>query len=164
MEQHPFHPLDSLIRNNPMSMLEALIPFVDYPLKLPLALLIKANEIRIILHTFRTPDLLLQCGLHNPSNNPVDMLSSLTGVSPDMIKTMFTLAETMGKHNSDDILSSFMGNEHPPDINTLFEQVSSNQTQEKPPTTDTLFENRLQQILSEYDMMQASQFTQDSER
>ena len=67
MEQNPRHPLNSITNNNNMSMLEALIPFVDYPMKLPLALLIKANEIRLIIHAFHSLDYLSKIGLHNSS-------------------------------------------------------------------------------------------------
>ena len=61
-------------------MLEALIPFVDYPMKLPLALLIKANEIRLIIHAFHSLDYLSKIGLHNSSKDPIDMISSFTGI------------------------------------------------------------------------------------
>ena len=49
MEQTKRHPLECITNQSGLSMLECLIPFVDYPLKLPLALFIKFNEIRMIM-------------------------------------------------------------------------------------------------------------------
>ena len=154
MEQNPRHPLNSITNNNNMSMLEALIPFVDYPMKLPLALLIKANEIRLIIHAFHSLDYLSKIGLHNSSKDPIDMISSFTGMSPEMLKMMMAYAHNMGTDNNADLFSSFMGNPVSPDITSIFQ----NTPPQNPSAPDTSFDDRLQQILSEYDMEQAARF------
>lgn len=180
MERNPRHPLDVITNNNNLSMLEALIPFVDYPMKLPLALLIKANEILLIIRAFQSLDYLSQIGLHNPSKDPMDMLGSLTGMSPDLLKSMMYFAENMGNGVSPDILSSFMGKNGPPDWNTLFPNMPSPSVKEFSSSSsgntspgkeaslyesgNNTFDTHLQQILSEYDMMQAAQLKEEQER
>ena len=154
MEQNPRHPLNSITNNNNMSMLEALIPFVDYPMKLPLALLIKANEIRLIIHAFHSLDYLSKIGLHNSSKDPIDMISSFTGMSPEILKMMMAYAQNMGTDNNSDLFSSFMGNPASPDLTSIFQNTPS----QNPSAPDTSFDDRLQQILSEYDMDQAARF------
>ncbi len=92
------HPLNAIAGYENLSMLEALIPFVEYPLKLPLALFIKFSEIRLIINCFQSNNNLTRLGLHNPSSSPLDMICSLTGMSPDLIKMMFSMMD--GKDNS----------------------------------------------------------------
>lgn len=87
------HPFNAIAGYENLSMLEALIPFVEYPLKLPLALFIKFSEIRLIINCFQSANNLTRLGLHNPSNSPLDMICSLTGMSPDLMKMMFSMME-----------------------------------------------------------------------
>lgn len=161
MEQFPRHPLNAITNNNPMSMLEALIPFVDYPMKLPLALLIKANEIMLIMRAFQSLDYLSRIGLHNPSKDPMDMLGSLTGMSPEMLKMM------MGGGQPPPDVSSLFSNlqtDSPPNTASTFanDTLSSpeSSTYSTPPDESSSFDDRIQQILSEYDMMQAAELDQ----
>lgn len=99
MDFHSSHPLDNITRNNPYSMLEALIPFVDYPMKLPLALLVKYYEVRLILNAFQSNDTLSRYGLHNTSNDPMEMLGNIMGISPEMLKTLMSLMESQNTSN-----------------------------------------------------------------
>lgn len=177
MEQFPRHPLNAITNNNPMSMLEALIPFVDYPMKLPLALLIKVNEIMLILKAFQSLDYLSRIGLHNPSKDPMDMLGSLTGMSPEMLKMMMSVLNNSDITGNTDLLSSLMnGSQPPPDVSSLFSNLQTDSspnppdtsanaappfpesdTHSTPPEETVSFDDRIQQILSEYDMMQAAE-------
>ena len=177
MEQFPRHPLNVITNNNPMSMLEALIPFVDYSMKLPLALLIKANEIMLIMRAFQSLDYLSRIGLHNPSKDPMDMLGSLTGMSSEMLKVVMSMMNNQDATGNSDLLSSLMGGgQPPPDVSSLFSHMSTDShpgttppftndtppspessTYSTPPDETTSFDDRIQQILSEYDMMQAAE-------
>ncbi|MGN0153473.1 MAG: hypothetical protein ACI4A3_03415 [Lachnospiraceae bacterium] len=182
MEQNNRHPLDAITNSSSLSMLEALIPFVDYPLKLPLALLIKFNEIRLIINAFRSLDYLTQIGLHNPSREPMDILGSLTGMSPEMLKMLFSFAENMNSSLSPDMLSGLTGG-GANDFSSLFQNLSSNMVQNtnntpndpdpagKPPfspkpeatfydSSGEDFDRNIQSILAEYDLMQAAEFNQ----
>lgn len=179
MEQFPRHPLNVITNNNPMSMLEVLIPFVDYPMKLPLALLIKAYEIRLIVQAFHSLDYISRIGLHNPSKDPLDMLGSLTGISPEMLKVVMSMMNNQDATGNSDLLSSLLGGQPPPDLSSLFSNMQAdppqsaappfaNDTPSSPesstysttPDETTSFDDRIQQILSEYDMMQAAELNQ----
>lgn len=74
---HCNHPLDHLYPNNSLLLLEALIPYVDSSLQLPLALLIKFQEIQFIVNSFSKPNVLKACGFDSASSNPQDMIFSI---------------------------------------------------------------------------------------
>ena len=76
---HIRHPLDQIYSNNSLLFLEVMIPYVDPSLRLPLALLIKVQEMRLIIEAFRNPE---RSELFRtvPSNqSPEDILYSLAG-------------------------------------------------------------------------------------
>lgn len=105
MEPINRHPLEAITGKSGLSMLELLIPFVDYSLKLPLALFIKYYEIRMILQAFRTMESTRQLGLHHPTNNPMDLLCALTGISPDVLKLLQTFSESSALQSNTDLFS-----------------------------------------------------------
>lgn len=169
MEKINHHPLEGIINNSNLSMLEALIPFVDYPMKLPLALLIKFQEIQLIINFFHFQNNLSKYGLHNSNNDPIQILSSLFGISPDLLKTMMTLSETMSDSFSPDILSGLSGNSTSDfsNITNLFQQnfpknethnptsPKNNSSMQKKDNDSDDFDKNIQQILSSYDLNQA---------
>lgn len=181
MEQNNRHPLEAITNSNSLSMLESLIPFVEYPLKLPLALLIKFNEIRLIINAFRSLDNLTRLGLHNISKDPMDMLFSLTGIPPEMLKMLFSMMENSNDFPSPDILSGLTGKSSPDisNIASLFQSFSSNtengtnnmsavphtehHTNEKMPDNNESgdFDRNIQNILAEYDLMQAEELSRE---
>lgn len=169
-------------------MLESLIPFVDYPLKLPLALFIKFNEIKIIINAFHSTSNLVQLGLHNSSASSTDILSAVTGVPPEMLQMLFSLNELSGDSFNPDILSGLNG-KNSIDFGTIanmFNKFSSppasstqhENTQKYPPFSESQppfeqasdfsdnstdnFDYQLQSILSEYDMMEAAQYDEEN--
>ena len=176
MDQKTQHPLERITCNNSLSMLEYLIPFVDYPLKLPLALFIKFNEIRLLINAFHSTDNLVRLGLHNPSSDPIDMLCSITGMSPEMLKMLFSMMESSDGSFSPDILSGLTGATTPDFSNfaNMFGGMNASQTNSAPPPNhphsetppppsdsyadNSSFEQNIQNILAEYDMMQAEEF------
>ena len=117
MEFHSNHPLENITRNNPYSILEALIPFVDYPMKLPLALLVKYQEVRLILNAFQSTDTLSKYGLHNSSTDPMDIMANIMGVSPEMLKTLMSIMETQKSNynSSSETMNSSNNNTSPTD-------------------------------------------------
>lgn len=179
MEQNNRHPLEAITNSNSLSMLESLIPFVEYPLKLPLALLIKFNEIRLIINAFRSLDNLTRLGLHSISRDPMDMLFSLTGIPPEMLKMLFTMMENSNDSLSPDILSGLTGNASPDisNIASLFQSFSSNTEKNNINSaihTDSHantnmpdaygnedFEQNIQNILAEYDLTQAEELSKE---
>lgn len=71
------HPLDNLIRDDRLFIMEAIIPFVDDNMKAPLAMYIKFMELKAILEALRDPCYVNSCGLHKDINNQDDLFSSL---------------------------------------------------------------------------------------
>lgn len=187
MEYKEQHPLDAITHTQSLSMLEALIPFVDYPLKLPLALLIKYYEIRRILDVFRSQDSLSRFGLHNTNHDPMDMLAAISGISPDIMKMLLSFSNSQADANPMDFMSMFGKNGiDPQTLSGLFSGLSNAQkpfdegkepadTQKNKedgfrsnafhydnPDTSSFDEN-IQSIFSEYDLMQAEKYDSPSE-
>lgn len=180
MEPKNRHPLECITNCESLSMLESLIPFVEYPLKLPLALFIKFTEIRMIINAFRSLDNLSRLGLHSASSSPTDMLCALTGMSPEMLKMLMTLSENTNGSFSPEMLSGLTG-QNGMDISniiSMFNQFNKSGTDGPPPPfhasdgndtpnikehTENFFDNSfdtaIQNILAEYDMTQAEHFT-----
>ena len=73
------HPLDNLIKDDRLFMMEAILPFVDDRMKAPLAMYIKIMELQTILNALRDTNYVNSCGLHKDINNQDDILSSLAG-------------------------------------------------------------------------------------
>lgn len=109
MESINRHPLEVICSRSKLSMLEVLIPFVDFPWKFPLALFIKLDEIRLIAEAFQCRHTLCKLGLHNPNTDMMDILCSLTGMSPDMLRMIMSFMENTGDSFSPDMLSGLMG-------------------------------------------------------
>ena len=169
MEFHSNHPLENITRNNPYSILEALIPFVDYPMKLPLALLVKYQEVRLILNAFQSTDTLSKYGLHNSSTDPMDMMANIIGVSPEMLKTLMSIMETQKSNynSSSETMNSSNNNTSPTDYVNLFSNiknsVSDNDIRNTSPSDnfqlDSLDEN-IKNIFAEYDLLQAAEYNE----
>lgn len=176
MEYNSRHPLEAITNSHALSMLEILIPYVDYSLKLPLALFIKFHEIQLIIRILQSPQRLSQYGLHNTSNSMTDMLCSLTGMSPEILNMILSFSE-----NSDNLSSMFSSpggdfqfNEN---LSNLFQQMNSSKnesnTNSSHPFTDYTnnsstgdtsdfsedFDSNIARILSEYDLEQANEFS-----
>lgn len=108
------HPLDNLIKDDRLFMMEAILPFVDDRMKAPLAMYIKIMELQAILNALRDTNYVNSCGLHKDIYNQDDILSSLAGCgfpdirdqfanmkkAMDMMKTM----EAMNTQQSTDSL------------------------------------------------------------
>lgn len=74
----PFHhPLDNVYQNHSLLLLEAMIPYVDPALKLPLAMLIKLQEFRILIQVFNNPSRMEACGLNRGTGSSEELLTSL---------------------------------------------------------------------------------------
>lgn len=76
------HPLDRLLKDDSLFMLEAMIPFVDYNFKKPLIMLIKYQELSAILKCFDNPEYIAECGFDCHPSTSEDMLNSLCNIMP----------------------------------------------------------------------------------
>lgn len=166
MEPINRHPLETITCRSSLSTLEALIPFVDYPLKLPLALFIKLDEIRLISEAFHSHHLIHKYGLHNPNNDIMDIICSLTGMSPDILRMMMSMMDNTGDSFSPDMLSGLMGTSNMDfsNITSMFGQnadikaastpdnkVSNNNFSDNQASSDYDFDQNIQNILAQYD-------------
>ncbi len=77
MNQHFQHPLDTIYNDNSLLLLEAMIPYVDSSLKLPLALLVKVQELQILTRILQNPARTDACGLNKTSGDPEQMMTML---------------------------------------------------------------------------------------
>lgn len=171
------HPLGRITNQGSLSMLEALIPFVEYPLKLPLALFIKFNEIKLIIQAFRSIDQLSSLGLNAPSSGPTDIICALTGMSPDMLNMLMSFTEGQNGPFSPEMLAGLSG-QNGMDFSNLASMLgqfnASNavnssampDTAKSPNTNNTSaydssysFDDAIKNILSEYDISQAENYT-----
>lgn len=165
MESKKRHPLECITHSEGLSMLESLIPFVDYPMKLPLALFIKFIEIRLIINAFRSVDTISRIGLNMASSDPLDMLCALTGMQPEMLKMLMSLSENTSSGLSPEILSSLSGKNGMDfsDLSGILNRFGTNsaETSTDNRQTSASFDEAIQNILSEYDMAQAENFAQN---
>ena len=68
--KEPFqHPLDKIYQNNGLLLLGAMIPYVAPSLKLPLAMLIKLQEIRILMQFLNNTSIMDADGLNRGRGN-----------------------------------------------------------------------------------------------
>ncbi|MBE5942355.1 MAG: hypothetical protein E7264_07455 [Lachnospiraceae bacterium] len=123
------------------SMLEMLIPFVEPSLKLPLALFIKYNETKLIMHAFQSTENLIRLGLHNPSSDPLDIVCTMTGMSKEMLTTLFAMMD--GDQTS--MFQNFFQNT--PGENSYHTATDTNH-----------FEDNIHDIFARYDAEQENHF------
>ena len=76
------HPLDNLISDNSLFMLEAMVPFVDYQFKKPLVFLIKYRELQSIMQSLNDRSFLSSCGFDCKPQSTEDMLMQMCNFMP----------------------------------------------------------------------------------
>ena len=103
------HPLDILIPDNSLSLLEALVPFVDYSLKKPLVLFIKYRELAAIMQSLNNIEYISNCGFNCKPKNNDDFISNILKFMPDdyassfsQMKQMMSMFEMMNMMNQGD--------------------------------------------------------------
>ncbi len=119
------HPLDKLLHNDNIYILESMIPYVDYEYKFPLVLLIKFFEIKKLHYYFSDKGKIKSCGLHSnnhdfstmvkdfensdyfPSSSPISQMLNIYKYM-EMFKNMNSMMESMGMGNMGDMMSNMM--------------------------------------------------------
>lgn len=139
------HPLECITQKSGLSMLECLIPFVDQRLKLPLALFIKFNEIRLIVNAFQSIDTISNYGLNATAKSPMDMICALTGMSPDILNTVLSMSQNGNSPFSSDLFSNLSGMNHNSFDSSMFQHENS-------------LDESISNIFEEYDMEQAESY------
>ena len=77
MKQSLQHPLDNIYPNNSLFLLEAMIPYLDASFQLPIALLIKVHEFRMLVEFFHNPTQMESCGFNRSQCGNEELLSML---------------------------------------------------------------------------------------
>lgn len=77
MKQSLQHPLDNLYPNNSLFLLEAMIPYLDPSFQLPIALLIKLQELRTLVQFFHSPSRMESFGFNRSSCGDEELMSAL---------------------------------------------------------------------------------------
>ena len=136
-----FHPLDRLIDNKSLQLMEALIPFVDLPMKKMLVIFIKYLEIKELLQALSDIEKLERCGfIINPASedNFIDIL--LNFLPPEIGNELKNTEQMLNmlKFMDADNPSTYMNNEKEAKVNT----TASN--------SNSLYEN-IMSILDDYD-------------
>ncbi len=109
------HPLDKLIKDDRLIMLEAMIPFVDRQLKGPLAIYVKITELKLIMSALSDRNYVDKCGLNMDMNNQEQVMSALSGCGfPDIanqfekMKTAMNMANMMNMMNETNDMANAM--------------------------------------------------------
>lgn len=152
MNNHFQHPLDSIYHNNSILLLEAMIPYVEPSMKLPLALLVKMQEIRTLMQVLGNPSQLDACGLNRNCERPEEFISVLCQAMGfdwnGQVSTMQTMMNTMQMMNSMSTEADNFSVQNPSASNTDTE-VPPFQTEASPVSTRDDMINAIRQVLSE---------------
>lgn len=153
------HPLDNLIQDDRLFMMEAIIPFVADNMKAPLAMYIKVTELQAILSALRDKDYVNSCGLHKDINNQEDILSSLAGCGFADIKAQFAnmkkamdmmkAMETMNNPQTTDPLYQHYQSMHSDTPEDSYDDGYDNSAPEKQPASDIF--SSVQDLFEKYD-------------
>ena len=98
------HPLDKLITDDSLFLLEAMVPFIEFPYKKMLILFIKYRELISILKCLDDKDYLSSCGFDCHPKSTEDMINDMCGFLPEnvsgSIKQMKQMMGMMDMMNS----------------------------------------------------------------
>ena len=98
------HPLDKLITDDSLWLLEAVVAFVDYPFKRMLVMLIKYKEVMSILNCLDDRNYISDCGFDCHPKCTEDMINDMCKFMPgdfsSTIKNMNKMMNMMNTMNS----------------------------------------------------------------
>ena len=78
MNQIPHsHPLDKLISDDRLFLLEAILPFVEGPMRVPLVIYLQMIELQQVMRVINNQSYIRQCDINRDLHNQNDLLASL---------------------------------------------------------------------------------------
>ena len=90
------HPLDKLISDDRLFLLEAILPFVDGPMRMPLIIYLKMMELQQIMRVINNQSYVRQCDFNRDFHNQNDILASLAQCGfPDIADQMKNMQQAM---------------------------------------------------------------------
>ena len=94
------HPLDKLISDDRLFLLEAILPFVDGPMRMPLIIYLKMMELQQIMRVINNQSYVRQCDFNRDFHNQNDILASLAQCGfPDIADQMKNMQQAMNMMN-----------------------------------------------------------------
>ena len=100
------HPLDKLITDDSLWLLESVVAFVDYPFKRMLVMLIKYKELMSILNCLNNKSFISECGFDCHPKNSDDMIMDMCKFMPGEyaatihnMKNMMNMMNVMNSNN-----------------------------------------------------------------
>lgn len=136
------HPLDRLINDESLFLLEAMVPFVDYNTKKILVVLIKVREISAIMNALNNPSYLNECGFNCHPKSTDEFISDMCNFMPNDFKntvsqmqqmmSMMNLMNSMNGMNAaanENQYDNFSGNDNTDIFSELFGNESSQSNQ-----------------------------------
>lgn len=99
MNQIPHsHPLDKLISDDRLFLLEAILPFVEGPMRMPLVIYLKMMELQQIMRVINNQSYIRQCDFNRDLHNQNDILASLAQCGfPDIADQMKNMQQAMNR-------------------------------------------------------------------
>lgn len=139
------HPLDRLINDDSLFILEAMIPFVDNNSKKLLVVLIKYKELSAIMASLSNPSYLSECGFDCHPKSTDEFITGMCNFMPESyrnsINQMQQMMNMMKLMNVMDEGKSSAGNNiYNP--NNIFSNITGcEQTSDSPNTNGSLFDS-----------------------
>ncbi len=116
MDNNRFHPLDILVADNSISMLETLVPFVEFPFKKLLVFYIKYRELTAIINSLNNRDFLKSCGFDCHPKTTEDMICDMCKFMPGnmvgnikQMQQVFSMMQMMNQDNQSASMASMFG-------------------------------------------------------
>lgn len=91
------HPLDKLIRDDSLCIMETLVPFIDYPYKRLFILFIKYREITSILECLEDKKYITNCGFDCHPKTTEEMIENICSHMPSDITSKLNQMKQMLK-------------------------------------------------------------------
>ena len=164
MNQIPHsHPLDKLISDDRLFLLEAILPFVDGPMRMPLVIYLKMMELQQIMRVINNQSYIRQCDFNRDLHNQNDILASLAQCGfPDIADQMKNMQQAMNMMQVMNAMNQTGAPDSAPDASFQDSKPESMQTdipRSDNTQTDSVFPD-FQSIFQAYD--QTVQTTSDN--
>ena len=155
MNQIPHsHPLDKLISDDRLFLLEAILPFVEGPMRMPLVIYLKMMELQQIMRVINNQSYIRQCDFNRDLHNQNDILTSLAQCGfPDIADQMKNMQQAMNMMQVMNAMNQMGTPESPPDSsfqNNVTEPVQKDIPPYDEPRKDSVFPD-FQSIFQAYD-------------
>lgn len=135
------HPLDKLIKDDSLFMLEALVPFVDYRFKKLLILYIKYKEITALLDSFAKPGYISECGFDCHPKSTEDFISGICNFLPGDFSTILNQVKQMQQMQGMMNMMNSMNMNQSENTENNFNQFENITTNQPNSNNDSLFDS-----------------------